>query len=388
MRVFFWAAWYPHQYDPMPGLFVKHHAAAVNAYANVAVIHLALAPQQSERIVQHYSVIAKIPTLITYYKPFTFPFFGKILNNIAYLYLSLSAYFIMKKRLGKPELNHIHVMELSTFMPTLLRYFSGIPYIITEHYSGYLPQNWIKINSFLRTLLVKWCVRKANAISTVSSQLMDGMQAYGLKNNHWEIIPNVVDEQLFQLKQQKKTSTTLRIINVSCFDDEPKNLRGTINAFNYLVSQLNVDAVLTLVGDGPDRKLIEQYVHALQLQDKVIFTGLLEETTLVNAYHEADVFFLFSRYETFGVVIIEALACGLPVLATRVGGIPDIIHGYNGILIESENEQMAAAELKKIQEQGYTFDKEIIRNRIIEKYSYETVGQQFFNLYQAALLKK
>ncbi len=386
MRILFWAAWYPTKYDAMPGLFVKYHAKAASLYANIAVIHIALVKEQTERLSISYTN-DEIPTLILYYRPIQLPVVGKLLTFFTYFFLSIYAYRIMKRKWGTPQVNHLHVIELNTIFPLFLRFFSGIPYVVTEHFSGYLPQNWHKIASVTRKMLSKVIAGRATHITTVSPQLQDGMKAYGIQNKHWTIVPNVVDTDLFTYSTKKQEENVLQIINVSCFDDEPKNLSGLLKALNYLINELQVNAYLTLVGDGPDSSKIAALIKELSLIEHVNLTGLLEGDSLVKAYHHADVFVLFSRYETFGVVLIEAMSCGLPIIASNVGGIPYIVHQQNGVLVTSEDIQSLATTLAAFHKNAHPFNRDEIRKEAIEKYSYPVVGKQLFWIYQQALSK-
>lgn len=110
-----------------------------------------------------------------------------------------------------------------------------------------------------------------------------------------------------------------------------------LRAFKQL-SQVYKDLELWLVGDGPLRGELEQLARELELSNKVKFWGFRNREEIRNFIHQCNVFVLPSRAEPFGIVIIEALACRKPVVATTVGGIPEIIqNGINGILVQSDS---------------------------------------------------
>jgi glycosyltransferase involved in cell wall biosynthesis len=98
---------------------------------------------------------------------------------------------------------------------------------------------------------------------------------------------------------------------------------------------------------------------------------------------QADAFVMFSRYENLPCVLIEAMACGLPVISSNVGGIPEIVHDFNGRLVDSEDEEGLADRLKELIEENEHFDREKIRNFAVENFSMPSIGADLNQLYKS-----
>ncbi|GAH50626.1 unnamed protein product, partial [marine sediment metagenome] len=117
--------------------------------------------------------------------------------------------------------------------------------------------------------------------------------------------------------------------------EERKGLSLLLQAFKQVLTQ--IDAHLVIVGSG-DQKPYKQLACSLGVMNRVIFTGHVDELSLRKLYSICDVFALSSRLEGFGLTIIEAMSAGKPVVATKVGGIPEIVNsGENGILVEVDD---------------------------------------------------
>jgi glycosyltransferase involved in cell wall biosynthesis len=114
----------------------------------------------------------------------------------------------------------------------------------------------------------------------------------------------------------------------------------------------------------------------------VFFKGRVEGEELAEAYRMADAFILTSRFENQPVVLLEALACGLPVISTNVGGISEVIHEGNGILIVPDDEQVITEALEQMVAKFDTFNREAIRNEAVERYSFEAVSKAYSEVYK------
>ena len=110
-----------------------------------------------------------------------------------------------------------------------------------------------------------------------------------------------------------------------------KRVRDVVEVFRRVVAQR--PARLVLIGDGPDRSAVERYVHALGLEREVCFLGRRDR--FVDTLRHCAVFILTSENESFGLAALEALSCGVPVVAPRVGGVPEVVrHGETGFLVD------------------------------------------------------
>lgn len=387
LKVIFFPAWYPTKMDSMAGLFVKYHAKAVAQYADVAVLHcIPTNTTQKKAIEYEYFVDEGIPTIITYIQKRENNWTDKILFPIRYITACYTGYNKLIKQFGKPHLHHVHILTRSGLLALYKKVVSGIPYIVTEHWSRYLPQNSNSYQGGLRKWLTKRVVKNASLVTTVSKHLGVAMQSHGLKNQYTQV-PNVVNVDFFQpqTSNYKPQTSILKpiLLHVSCFDEKPKNVKGILEAAKKL-ENADIDFELRLVGDGKDWQLCVDYARELGVKN-VVFTGLKTGDDLLKEFQTADVFILFSRFENQPVVILEAFACGLPVIATKVGGIPEIVQPGFGLLIESENVEELVNSIKQTITSPQQFDRVGMRNYVLENFSYAGVGKQFYDIYQKVL---
>ena len=156
---------------------------------------------------------------------------------------------------------------------------------------------------------------------------------YGLPPERIPVIYNGIDLSRCIPKTTYETGETVTILHVGRFD-VPKNHAGLLEAFR-LLRETHPECHLRLVGDGDLRLRMEALVKEKGISDAVEFCGM--QSNVYPYLHDADIFTLPSIYEGNPMTIIEAMGTGLPIVASRVGGIPDMIHdGESGILVEPE----------------------------------------------------
>jgi len=258
-----------------------------------------------------------------------------------------------------------------------------IPYIIVEHWSGYLPENgqFMRMPFFKRRLYAR-IAREASVLLGVSNRLIDAMRACGVTNSDTRKINNVVDDFFFEesgVKSHESGRKTL--LHVSCFDERAKNVRGLLRAAKQL-SEKRQDWQLVLVGDGINYKETRAYAKELQIpEDFLRWTGELTPREVSYEFDNADIFVLPSRYENAPVVISESLVKGVPVVATKVGGIPEMVNADCGVLIEPNNDSQLTEALETMLDHYSEYDAKVIR-QAGEPYSFAKVGGQLKDIYE------
>ena len=382
-RVLFIARWYPVRMDSMLGLFVVRHAIAVSRFADVTVINVS----SDHTLINNYDIEVNtennINSVIIYYKKSNNAFIN-LYRNIRSWFKALKIYI---NNSGLPDIVHIHVLSRTAVPAIYLKLFYNIPYLITEHWSRYMPQNVAKgsYKGFFRKLFTKWAVSGAYAVTTVTGHLKNAMKKLGLENNYI-IVPNCIDTDKF-VPAEKIDSNKKIILHVSCFEEVSKNITGLVNTTELLLKKRN-DFEVWLVGDGVDRKNTEEYVTTKKLNQYIKFKGLLEGEDLIKSMQRATFQVLFSNYESQPSVIIESFSCGKPFIATRVGGIPEIIDDTRGVMVEAGDEFAFANAMNDMLDNYIKFDPVKLRSYAIEKFSYEKVGRQFYDIYKNMLSKK
>lgn len=367
-HIVFLARWYPHRYDPMFGLFVQRHAEAAAFYNDISVVYVH--PDNQNGIVDE--TINNVRTIRVYFKQSK----SKIINLLRFFKANNKAL----KRLCKPDIIHVHILTRLGIIARWQKLVHGIPYIITEHWSRYLPGN--DFSGFFRKWATKIVVRHASVVTTVTENLAKAMQNHGLKNPNYMVLPNVVDTNLFQIKPHE--NATPKIIHISCFEDKSKNISGLLESLKILRDK-GIAYQAVLVGDGMDYEAMKQKATFLHLNDNVTFTGMLQGQELVDVLASGDFLVLSSNYENMPVVILEAFACGLPVVSTNVGGISEIVNESNGLLVPPHDAEKLANAMQKMLESYQNYDANTLRDSIIKKFSNEAVGKLLNSLYSTTL---
>lgn len=367
-HIVFLARWYPHRYDPMFGLFVQRHAEAAALYNDVSVIYVHADENVKEKYEIERSTANNVNTIKVYYR--------KPKLKIVSLIRFFNANKLALKQLKNPDLIHVHILTRCGVIALWQKIVRGTPYIITEHWSRYLPGN--DFGGFLRKMMTKFVVKNASTVTTVTENLAKAMQNHGLKNKNYDVLPNVVDVNLF--KPIEKNNSKVKIIHISCFENKSKNISGLIDALSILESR-NVEYQCVFIGEGTDFEVMKEYAAAKLNPLNIRFTGLLQGQALADEMASGDFLVLSSNYENMPVVILEALACGLPVVSTDVGGIKEIVDESCGILVPAkDSERLADAMQTTIMNLNY--DTNTLRDKVLSRYSYEAVGKFLDGIYK------
>jgi glycosyltransferase involved in cell wall biosynthesis len=256
---------------------------------------------------------------------------------------------------------------------------AGLPYVLTVHgldlYSNLENPRW-------RREIVA-AGRAARAVICVGSKLAsDSIAEIGLDPSLVTVIPNTYDVARFGFVSRAKGPVT-RLLSVGRLSHE-KGHDVLLRAFALLAAD-GAQVRLTLVGDGPERATLETLARELGIASSVDFVGVLLDEALAAEMHAADVFVLPSRSEGFGVALIEALATGLPAVATRSGGPQDIMQDGDGVLVEPDDVVGLAAGLSEAMARLDAFDGSAIAARAASRFSPQAVSAMLVSVYEAAL---
>lgn len=336
-KILWLASWYPNKIDPFNGDFIQRHARAVSLYHDVTVLFVArdengiaikndLPEETKNENLTEQRIYYSVNNILA---PFQ-----KIGSQLRYHQLFKKAIRRYINENGTPDLVHVHVTLKAGLLAVWMKREWNIPYVITEHWTGYLPEaeaNYKKLPFYYRVSCTKiW--KKAAAVSTVSDYLHGHLKKL-MPAKEIDVIPNVVDTTLFQLRFSSPEPYT-RFIHISGLNYQ-KNAEAILLAFAY-VQQQSVPFQLHIV--GPQRSALIQLVHDLHLDNHVVFHAEVPQPQLAEQMHQADALILYSRYETFGCVVIEANACGLPVLVSNIPPMHELVEeGVNGTFAPGEN---------------------------------------------------
>lgn len=368
LSILFTSSWYPSKAHATVGNFVQRHAEAVATLCDVWVLYVASMPkwQGPPKIEEHCE--KNVNTVIVYCKP---GFFNKRKAFIK------GAYHLIRSKNIRFDIVHHNVLWPHGWQPRWLLSKLNLPYIVTEHWTGYDP-----INTGKRHPLLLWMsrfgARKASFLCPVTQDLQQKMIDFGIRSNY-RVVPNVVDTGLFSMAQTN--GDYVRFLHVSSLVDGHKNISGILRAWKH-VSEHNQHVHLTLGGDGP-AEYWQQYAAQLGIRPESIdFFGETTWEGIARKMEVSNALILFSNYENLPCVIVEALACGLPVISTRVGGISEHISSERGILVERGDEDALQRAIETVAKNIHTYDKSSLREYALERFSNEAVAKEFEKLYR------
>jgi glycogen synthase len=261
----------------------------------------------------------------------------------------------------------------------------GIPVIVSLRGSdvpGYDPHN-VAVRRAHRVLapLTRWIWRRADRVVPVCESL-GRLTAETCPGLSYTVVPNGVDLTLFHPPTEpRRDRTPIRCLAVARLI-ERKGLGDLIRAFALLERGRYQ---LEIVGRGPDEALLRRLAGDLAVSHEVIFSGSLDRTGVAERYREADLFTLPSTAEAFGNVFAEALASGLPIVGSNVGGIPDLVdHGSNGLLVRPHDPLMLAQAIRYLADDPELRSEMSRRNRAKAEATlqWSSVTNRYLSIYQ------
>lgn len=276
------------------------------------------------------------------------------------------------KKYGKPDIVHSHFADISCITSRGLN-DPEVKHVITEH-SSQLNREMSDFDA----AEFKKAYSEASMVISVSSSLQNRIRE--LSGVDSICIHNIVDLGAFTFSGRKQDREKFSFITVAGLN-ENKNITSLVQAFK-IVSEEHDDVKLTIVGDGPQKGLLEELITDFSLQDKVVMTGTLKRPEINRLFTESECFVLPSKSETFGVVYIEAMAAGLPVLATKCGGPEDFVDDENGILIEENTIESLASAMLEIYAGYDKYDNAEISTVARKRFSAENIAKQIEQVYR------
>lgn len=298
------------------------------------------------------------------------------INLLAYLaYKGMCVGYRLFLQEWKIDVIHAHFGLVYGKAVSLLSAKIKVPYVITEHDSMI---NQEKITNKIRRH-VTIVYNKAIGVVAVSRALRQKIVLH--TSCEPIVIPNIVDVSLFQYAPVAHANFT--VVSVGNLI-ELKRMELLIDVFNHTFKNI-VDAQLYIIGDGPKFSVLENRINSLKLSDRVFLLGMQNRETIAELYHKADCFALLSSSETFGVVYIEALAAGLPVLATKCGGPEDFVNNSNGFLVEVDDFVASSNALRDLNINYSKYNRVQISQEVRNYFSPERIGREIVKYYKSVL---
>ncbi len=379
-HILFIASWFPNRIIPNDGNFIAKYARAVAPYHQLTVVAVhrdpGLAPFQFEVVEGREHDY----TVITCY-------YGAQ-STLGVGWAKYRAYRKVLRRArqlgGKPELIHAHVLWDAGIVARVLARSWACPYLLSEHSSIYLPESPHSLSGWQRYVLAR-VTRRAFRVLPVSKALRRGMEANGLLGRY-EVLPNLVDAQLFSLAKISPNQAR-RFLHISNFDPAVKRVDQIIEAFVQIRKE-GVGVELTIAGDGNPVQLTRWREQYDPQGEWLELFGAQSEEQVAALLHSHHALVLFSAYETQSVVALEAQLAGLPVLAPKVGGLPEIVReAWQGMLFPPGDLAALQKAIRETYANPKTFDAQRIRQAALSRYRETDIVQQLLSLYENAIVK-
>ncbi len=303
----------------------------------------------------------------------------------------------VKSNISNFDLVHMH--NFRSYQNSTIHHYAkkySVPYVLQAH--GSLPEAFTGQSSSLIfqkklfDMVFGETILKDASKVIASTKIESGQyQKMGVNEDKIEIVPSGLDLSQFENLPQRGRfrkkwgiNDGQKIILYLARIAKVKGLDLLANAFAGLTKKLD-DAKLVIVGPDDGYLLsLKKLIADLEISDKVLFTGPLYGNDKLEAYVDADVYVLPSSYEIFGITILEALACGTPVIVTDRCGLADVINGQAGLVVPYEKEELQHALLQmlgddKMRREFGERGKLLVR----EKFNWEKIAEQIENVYQS-----
>ena len=357
-------SWYPSKVHPTLGNFVAEHILAIQSKTKGAVLGAFAADTDS----LEYQLEDGMPVCRVYYR--------KKIPFISHLKALRKGYDFLLTQDFHFKLVHLHV----AYPAGLFLHRIKLPYIISEHFSAYQKYRRHDL-SFANKILAKAIFNKAKFVVPVSEQLGRSLQNYGVKAPI-RIIGNVVNTRIFKYSERTE-SPIFRVLHISSLQESTKNISGIVAAFAEFHKRIP-QSVLIIGGDGDPSALKKQLSHLLNPRAFRILSSL-NKKQVAHEMQEADCFLLFSNIENQPVVILESLCVGRPVIATKVGGIAQVIDANRGLLVEPTDKLDLITALMEMREKHKLYDHKKMAFTAQNEFGYEAIAAKFAKLYANVL---
>jgi glycosyltransferase involved in cell wall biosynthesis len=379
MKVLYISSWYPTPGNPNLGVFVKEHARAIKTTSTeIRVLAVVVLRDKPFLKVLHREYIDESGI-----RTFEIVIQSRLRDIIYHLVplQNLIAYKYYKKAIEpnfSPDIIHSNVIFPAGIIGDYFARKLKKPHVITEH--------WSKIDGLLKKPYLSYLARKsyqkASCILPVSQFLKGNMLGLlpDLNPNKFQVISNVISSEIFDYKEKIVHNDAIHFCAVATWatkrnpDKKPELF---IEALAEIEKRTSKKIKLTMVGGGDRVEKLKLLCQSLNLD--TTFVGYKTKQEIAEILQETDYFVHASTIETFGVVIVEALMTGTPVICSNVGGLPELIGETNGVLCENNVADWVLGINKIIQSD---FDKKQMAENVKNRFGYESIGEEIASVYE------
>ena len=370
MHILLLPSWYPSADNPVNGsFFVEQAEALADAGHTVSVVALYQdgdsAPQTEIRR------RGNLTEYLVHYKDL--PLHMTFLRVTA----ALRGIFRREFKNNRPDITHVHVYQRLPYAQWIRRLY-GIPYVVTEHVT------WFErgIVSARDRKIASRGYRAADAVLTVSPGLRDTIRPL-CGDREITVVPNLVSPRFFEGELRTPPGDRFGFISIGTLEHK-KGMDLLLRSFADLASE-SERYTLTVCGTGPDEEALKALAAELGAADRVTFTGRISREEVAARLRENQCFVLPSRSETFGVVFIEAMACGMPIVMTKTNAWQMLALPDTGLAVEIDDREGLTRAMRYVPAHYERYDPEKIREYCVSRFSASGVARQLTEIYEKVL---
>ena len=379
-HVLFIPGWYWNLHGQGGGTFFREQAAVLRTWGwNVHLLYADLRPTYWPRARIRFDEDAGVPILR--YQNWAPPKLGRW--TIRYWQeVYLRAFTQYRSRWGVPDLIHAH-SYLGALAAAAIYRSHGIPYVVTEHLSR-MTRGPAALSQRIQRA-IRMAYAEASALYAVSADLAEAMRKYTDRPIDG-VIPNMVNTDFFAPTAEPIRPTDAWQL---CSIGDPWRMKGLdllIAAVGMAQQRTGRPIRLKLADKIPGRAQLLPIIDKWELRDRVEFLGWLPKAAVRDLLRKSHACVSASRYESFGITMIEALACGTPVIATRTaGGRQTVRDGENGYLVEIGSAEALATAIGRLIAEPQRFDSQQLRAPVVAQNSYLAVAARIEAAYHRVI---
>jgi glycosyltransferase involved in cell wall biosynthesis len=368
MKILHITNWYPSRPTPLSALWIQNHIKALSDHAINKIYHIEIRKGSFKFLVGKNEdsssyILLHIPIEI-----------WRLYEIISFLFVMT---VLVRNNRREYEVINFHIAYPNCTYLNLLKKFLKKPLVITEHWSAYHYD--FNIEKPGKRRRIQNIFQYNIPVISVSKSLLEDVKKFSNTSLTGYIIPNIVNTDIFRYYKNPEISRKGIFFAVSQWK-WPKDPFILLKAWKDL-QDVNDSIFLIIGGYGPQWKDMVELADKLGLSDTIEFRGKMNQKQIALEMNRATAFIHISEYETFSVVCAEALCCGTPVIASKVGGIMELINSRNGILVEN-NEHSIIKAIQDIINNKMRYNRMKISESATCLYNRRTIGKKYFDAIQ------
>lgn len=369
MRIVFITPWYPDEKQEHAGIFIETQAQAFAVKHEVLVI--ATHVDYSKFRLLTYTVTRQVQRGVHEYRVTVFRSIP-VFNQLVYIGLTTwAAYKILKGK--KVDIIHSFIGYPGAILGWLIGWVKGTSVVHTEHTR--LINNY---RSLWHKVLTRFGMRKAKKITAVSTWL--AKQISDDVEREVAVIPNMIDVSRFKLSERPP----IEVFQIGFLGGLNTNVKG-LDLLLEAFSTVDFPCHLHIGGAGKLLDVYKMQAKKLGIADRCTFYGFIKVADVPAYFQRLHAFVCSSRFETFNVSLIEAMATGIPVVSTKCGGPEDFVTPINGYLVQDDAGENMASTIVRLKNTYDVFNPLLIRKYVINTFSISMVEKSIQELYNEVI---